>query len=61
MTTVETQRETYTRLLPELKDRGKAVLAITHDDRYFGVADRVVHLDDGLLARGVKVHDVVCV
>jgi putative ATP-binding cassette transporter len=52
----------YTRLLPELKDRGKAVLAITHDDRYFGVADRLVRLDDGMLAREVPGHDgVVCV
>jgi putative ATP-binding cassette transporter len=47
----------YTRLLPELKDRGKAVLVITHDDRYFGVADRLVRLDDGRLARGVEVND----
>jgi len=25
----------YTQLLPELRSRGKAVLVITHDDRYF--------------------------
>lgn len=37
----------YTRLLPELKNRGKAVVVITHDDRYFWVADRVVKLDYG--------------
>ncbi|MBI2512599.1 MAG: cyclic peptide export ABC transporter [Opitutae bacterium] len=37
----------YTRLLPELKKRGKAVLVITHDDRYFWVADRVIKLDYG--------------
>src|SRR5262249_44489961 len=29
----------YTQLLPELKARGKAVLVISHDDRYFHVAD----------------------
>lgn len=40
----------YTQLLPELKARGKAVLVISHDDRYFGVADRVVRLDYGKLA-----------
>lgn len=37
----------YTRLLPELKKRGKSVLVITHDDRYFWVADRVIKLDYG--------------
>jgi putative ATP-binding cassette transporter len=40
----------YTQLLPELKARGKTVLVITHDDRYFGVADRVIKLDYGKIA-----------
>ena len=40
----------YTQLLPELKARGKTVLVISHDDRYFGMADRVVRLDYGKLA-----------
>ena len=39
----------YRQLLPELKARGKAVLVITHDDRYFGLADRVLKLDYGQL------------
>jgi putative ATP-binding cassette transporter len=39
----------YTRLLPELKARGKAVLVVTHDEQYFHVADRVVRLDYGKL------------
>jgi indole-3-pyruvate monooxygenase len=30
----------YTQLLPELKARGKMVIAITHDDRYFHTCDR---------------------
>jgi putative ATP-binding cassette transporter len=37
----------YRQLLPELKERGKAVVVITHDDRYFGLADRIVRLDYG--------------
>ena len=37
----------YLELLPELKRRGKTVIAITHDDHYYGVADRVVKLADG--------------
>ena len=37
----------YTQLLPELQANGKTIIAITHDDRYFGIADRVVKLDYG--------------
>jgi putative ATP-binding cassette transporter len=39
----------YRRLLPDLKARGKAVLVISHDDRYFGVADRLLKLEQGQL------------
>ncbi len=39
----------YTQLLPELKSRGKTVLVITHDDKYFHLADRLVKLDYGKL------------
>ncbi|MBX3649631.1 MAG: hypothetical protein KF766_18380, partial [Rhodocyclaceae bacterium] len=39
----------YTELLPDLKARGKAVLVITHDDRYFSWADRCIRLDLGRL------------
>ncbi len=37
----------YTQLLPELKAKRKAVLVISHDDRYFYMADRIVKLDYG--------------
>jgi putative ATP-binding cassette transporter len=37
----------YLRLLPELKERGKTVVAITHDDRYFAHADRIIKLEEG--------------
>jgi putative ATP-binding cassette transporter len=39
----------YHHLLPELKARGKAALVISHDDRYFGMADRILKLEDGQL------------
>jgi putative ATP-binding cassette transporter len=39
----------YTQLLPELKTRGKTVLVISHDDKYFDLADRVIKLDYGKL------------
>jgi len=41
----------YTKLLPELRSRGKAVLVITHDDRYFSCADRLIRLDYGKITR----------
>lgn len=37
----------YKQLLPELKGRGKTVFVISHDDRYFDVADRAIKLDYG--------------
>lgn len=37
----------YGELLPELRARGKGVIVVTHDDRYFHVGDRVLKLDDG--------------
>jgi putative pyoverdin transport system ATP-binding/permease protein len=37
----------YTQLLPELKSRGKTVIVVSHDDRYFDCCDRVVKLDYG--------------
>lgn len=39
----------YLELLPELKRRGKSVVVISHDDRYFHVADRLLRLDSGRL------------
>ncbi|UXY15505.1 cyclic peptide export ABC transporter [Chitiniphilus purpureus] len=37
----------YRELLPELKALGKTVLVISHDDRYFSLADRVIRLENG--------------
>jgi ABC-type siderophore export system fused ATPase/permease subunit len=34
----------YRQLLPELKRRGKTVLVISHDDRYYDAADRIIKL-----------------
>jgi putative ATP-binding cassette transporter len=37
----------YYQLLCELRQRGKAVVVISHDDRYFKIADRIINLDSG--------------
>ena len=35
------------RILPELRAAGKAVIVISHDDRYFDAADRIIRLESG--------------
>jgi putative ATP-binding cassette transporter len=37
----------YTELLPELKALGKTIIVISHDDRYFDVADHLLRLESG--------------
>jgi cyclic peptide transporter len=37
----------YRELLVKMKEMGKMVIAITHDDHYFDVADRVIKMDMG--------------
>ena len=37
----------YEQMLIQLKERGKLVIVITHDDRYFHLADRVLKLNYG--------------
>jgi len=39
----------YQEILPELRARGKTVFVISHDQRYYDTADRVIKLDDGKL------------
>lgn len=39
----------YNELLHKLKKEGKCVIVITHDDRYFDVADQVIKMEDGIL------------
>ncbi len=37
----------YTELLPDLKRLGKTIIVISHDDRYFDIADQLVRLRAG--------------
>ncbi len=39
----------YREILPELQNAGKTIIAISHDDHYFDVADRIYKLDCGQL------------
>jgi len=41
----------YSKILPELKQRGKTVFAITHDDRFLCYADRCLKLEEGRVSQ----------
>ncbi|HEX8619804.1 MAG TPA: ATP-binding cassette domain-containing protein, partial [Thermoanaerobaculia bacterium] len=41
------RRKFYQEILPLLKQEGKTIVAVTHDDRYFGDADRLLKMDEG--------------
>ena len=43
------RRVFYEELLPDLKRKGKTLIVISHDDRFFGVADRIIRMNDGQL------------
>lgn len=49
------RRYFYEEVLKELKKQGKTIIAVTHDDRYFHVADRVVKMDFGNIVEGTTV------
>ena len=44
----------YRTLLPDLRARGKLVIVITHDDRYFHLGDHVVKLEDGKVVESTR-------
>jgi ABC-type siderophore export system fused ATPase/permease subunit len=39
----------YREFLPELKQMGKTALVVSHDDRYFHLADKVVKFERGVI------------
>jgi putative ATP-binding cassette transporter len=47
----------YRALLPELKVSGKTVIVISHDDRYYGIGDRVIKLEYGKLEHDIRMRD----
>lgn len=42
----------YEKILPALRAEGKMVICVTHDDRWFGLADQVLHMEEGRLKPG---------
>ena len=40
----------YRKILPELKQQGKAVVVISHDDKYFDAADKIFVMEQGKLS-----------
>jgi putative pyoverdin transport system ATP-binding/permease protein len=44
----------YLELLPELKRMGKTLIVVSHDDRYFSAADRLIKLDNGGIVGDVR-------
>jgi ABC-type bacteriocin/lantibiotic exporter with double-glycine peptidase domain len=48
------RRKFYEELLPMLKERGKTIIAVTHDDRYFEVADRLLVMREGRLEESTR-------
>ena len=37
----------YYEILPELKNQGKCVIVVTHDDAYYDIADKIYRMKDG--------------
>jgi len=41
----------YTKIIQELKAKGKTVIVISHDDRYYHLGDRVIKIDYGKICK----------
>lgn len=44
----------YLQILQELKARGKTIFVISHDDRYYHVADRILKFDEGQIVSDLQ-------
>lgn len=44
------RKKFYTQIIPELKNRGFSIIAITHDDAYYHNADKLYKMESGKLA-----------
>jgi putative pyoverdin transport system ATP-binding/permease protein len=48
------RRVFYEELLPELRAEGRIVICVTHDDRWFHLADHTYHMNEGRLERETR-------
>lgn len=48
----ETRKRFYEEILPALRAKGRTIFAITHDEQYFHLCDRRLHMIEGRLAPG---------
>lgn len=48
----------YQSLLPDMRKKGKCIIAVTHDDRYFDVADKVLKMETGKMV-GKEIHPLM--
>lgn len=48
----------YCELLPSLRARGKTIIVITHDDRYYTTAERILKMDSGRIVSGRTTSEV---
>ena len=44
----------YLQILPELKARGKTIFVMSHDDRYYHVADRLLKFEEGQIVSDIR-------
>lgn len=47
----------YKEFLPELKRDGKAIVAITHDDRYYDYSDQLIIMEEGKISKIERNHN----
>jgi len=41
------RKKFYQEMLPQFKARGKTIVAVSHDDRYYDIADRIIKMEEG--------------
>ncbi len=47
----EFRKQFYNRFLDDMRLMGKTVIAVSHDDRYFDTADRIIDMEEGRIRR----------
>ena len=51
----EFRKKFYNRFLNDMRLMGKTVIAVSHDDRYFDTADRIIKMEEGKIVQDKKV------